>query len=298
MDTRYLAMYVLTCKHRTLEGLFELPKGYACSDLRWDQARLDTAWRNLISADFMRYDEESRVIFIVKALKHQSPQMPNHITSAIGKLKELPRTHLLADFFEAAQEHAAKLADRMRHAMGDAMDDAITLRTDHEIDDSDGHAMGDAKGHSLNSQLSTPNPPIPPEGGADGDDTPPRRGGGRTSPDPEPEDLAMADLLQGLVLENNPTARVSDSQMRKWANDCRLMRQQDGRALDEIEAHIRWTQGDPFWSGNVLSMAKVRKHWDTHTLRMASQGQSRASPPPGGVWGRQLQLDGSVREGE
>ena len=109
----------------------------------------------------------------------------------------------------------------------------------------------------------------------------------------------MAELLQGLIRQNNPEAKTPDGQLATWANDCRLMRQQDGRDIEDIAAHIRWTQADSFWSGNVLSMAKVRKHWDTHTLRMQSHrgGGSRDSPAPPGVWGRRIGLDGTIAEG-
>ena len=34
-DTRLLALYLLTCEHRTLEGLFRLPKGYIMADDLW-----------------------------------------------------------------------------------------------------------------------------------------------------------------------------------------------------------------------------------------------------------------------
>lgn len=314
MDTRYVAMYILTCRHRILEGLYCLPLGYAASDLHWDGPRLLKAWRALLECDFMRYDEHAEVVFIVKALKHQAPDLPNHIKSAVAKLKELPATYLLADLLDAADKHAPKLADHMRHAMADDIEHAIALRMRHEESDGmqdvivDGmqDGIGDAKGHSPSLSPSL-DPPIPPtlageadEQGAAGADAPPRRRSGeRTRPEPEPCDLEMAELLQGLILQNNPEAKTPDGQLATWANDCRLMRQQDGRDLEDIAAHIRWTQADSFWSGNVLSMAKVRKHWDTHTLRMQSHrgGGSRDSPAPPGVWGRRIGLDGTIAEG-
>ncbi len=57
------------------------------------------------------------------------------------------------------------------------------------------------------------------------------------------------------------------------------MRERDGRTPEQIQAHIEWTQADPFWRSNVLSMGAVRKHWDKHTLRMQQEQAPRASPP-------------------
>lgn len=34
-ETRLLALYLLTCSHKTTEGLFRLPKQYICADLEW-----------------------------------------------------------------------------------------------------------------------------------------------------------------------------------------------------------------------------------------------------------------------
>jgi len=37
---------------------------------------------------------------------------------------------------------------------------------------------------------------------------------------------------------------------------------------ERVEAVIRWLQGDPFWSNNILSPAALRKHFDCLELEM------------------------------
>ena len=45
--TRMLALYLLTCPHRNLEGLFRLPLSYVTADLDWPMAKLREAMRQL-----------------------------------------------------------------------------------------------------------------------------------------------------------------------------------------------------------------------------------------------------------
>ena len=39
-DARMLALYLLTCPHATIAGVFRLPDGYACEDLQWSAETL------------------------------------------------------------------------------------------------------------------------------------------------------------------------------------------------------------------------------------------------------------------
>ena len=50
--------------------------------------------------------------------------------------------------------------------------------------------------------------------------------------------------------------------MEKWANTIRLMREVDGRTLQDIGAAFDWANKDSFWSSNILSPEKLRKQYD------------------------------------
>jgi hypothetical protein len=52
----------------------------------------------------------------------------------------------------------------------------------------------------------------------------------------------------------------------------------DGRTEDEVEAAMRWAQADDFWSSNILSPDKLRKHYDRMRLQA---GRSRSRPLSG-----------------
>ena len=93
-DMRLLACYLLTSPHRTLEGLFILPKGYICADLRWSAERLAEPFAGLTADGFIAYDEAAEVCLIVKALKYQRPENPNMDKAAIRRLVTVPASSL------------------------------------------------------------------------------------------------------------------------------------------------------------------------------------------------------------
>lgn len=74
----------------------------------------------------------------------------------------------------------------------------------------------------------------------------------------------LADLIEG-----NGSKRPSDAQVNGWRREVRLMVDQDGRSLTDIEAAIRWSTQHPFWRSNVLSMRKLREQFDQ--LRLQAQ---------------------------
>ena len=49
----------------------------------------------------------------------------------------------------------------------------------------------------------------------------------------------------------------------------------DNRPPQETEAVIRWCQEHPFWRSNILSVAKLRKQFDTLTLQMRDATEKR-----------------------
>jgi hypothetical protein len=112
-DMRLLACYLLTSPHRTLEGLFILPKGYCCADLQWSPERLAEPFAGLTADGFIAYDETAEVCLIVKALKYQRPENPNMDKAAIRRLVTVPASSLDTVFLASAQQYAPRLAERL-----------------------------------------------------------------------------------------------------------------------------------------------------------------------------------------
>ncbi|MEL9009407.1 Replication protein O, partial [Escherichia coli] len=68
-----------------------------------------------------------------------------------------------------------------------------------------------------------------------------------------------AEWMFDMVKTIAPSARKPN--FAGWANDIRLMRERDGRNHRDMCVLFRWACQDNFWSGNVLSPAKLRDKW-------------------------------------
>ena len=112
-DTRWVALYLLSSPHRSLEGLFRLPLEYARADMRWPIKRFTVAFEHLIGVGFIEYDHDTAVCLICKALKWQGPVNPNQAAAAVKLLEQLPPTRLLWRLYELAQLYCDRLAKVM-----------------------------------------------------------------------------------------------------------------------------------------------------------------------------------------
>jgi hypothetical protein len=148
-----LGLYLLTCEHRNLEGLYRLPKPYIAADLDWPARKVEETLAALCEAGFAAYDEDAQMVLIPKALKHQAPSTDNQIKGAIAQLERIPRTSLWDAFRMACASHCPKLAD------------AIAVRwPSHE--DGASHAHAGSRAPTSSSSSSSSSPPKPPTGGS------------------------------------------------------------------------------------------------------------------------------------
>ena len=130
-DVKLLALYLLTCRHRTLEGIFFLPLSYVREDLAWNSKKLSKMMAVLTANQFLRYDPETRVMLIRNALRYQAPESQNVVTGAIRRIRDLPKSPLLEEFLglaklhcsrQGASEYACKFYDELERALGRSLE--------------------------------------------------------------------------------------------------------------------------------------------------------------------------------
>lgn len=117
-DTRYVAFYLLTCRHRNTEGLYYLPLDYGRTDLKWPAKRFRRAFGQLTTAGFVEYDEDAQVVLVIRALEWQAPANPNQVKAAVKAIRELPPTPLLNRFRTIAGTLCEPLAEALTEAFG------------------------------------------------------------------------------------------------------------------------------------------------------------------------------------
>lgn len=117
-DARTLALYLLTCPHRTTEGLFRLPKAYILDDLDWTSKRLTEPFAELLARGFIDYDEQARWVLLVGALKYNAPENPNQAKAAAKRALECPEGPLTSHFRRLAERYAQRLAEQLPEGFG------------------------------------------------------------------------------------------------------------------------------------------------------------------------------------
>jgi hypothetical protein len=87
---------------------------------------------------------------------------------------------------------------------------------------------------------------------------------------------SLCNLLADLI-EANGSLRPDIG--KSWLDAARLLIDNDKRDPATSARLIRWTQADPFWRGNVLSMPTFRKRFDQLRLAANAQLESRKKGP-------------------
>ena len=137
-DTRLLALYLLTCPHRTTEGLFRLPKPYIAADLGWSMERLEKPFAKLLADGFIKYDETVSVMLLPNALKYNPPENTNQAIRAARTVAELPETPLLREFQRLAEQYSERLAEQLAKLLGNPQTQTQTQTQTQQTDDDPG----------------------------------------------------------------------------------------------------------------------------------------------------------------
>lgn len=104
-----LALYLLTCKHRNLEGLYVLKIEYAAADLGWNPAKVRKYLAALELEGFCLYDEAARVVLLPNALDYYQPKSKLQLKGAMADLATVPATPLKERFEAEAETRAPEL---------------------------------------------------------------------------------------------------------------------------------------------------------------------------------------------
>lgn len=83
----------------------------------------------------------------------------------------------------------------------------------------------------------------------------------------------IANFLFHNILKHKPDFLKPNIQ--KWSDDADKMLRIDKRDLETVKKLIAWCQADDFEKSNVLSIAKLRKRFDTLEIKMETDGKKK-----------------------
>ncbi|MDD0837886.1 hypothetical protein PSQ40_04810 [Curvibacter sp. HBC61] len=89
-DARYLAIYLLSCPHGTIAGVFRLPDGYACEDLQWTSKRVSEGFKELFQKGFANRCETTKWVWVCKHFEWNPLENPNQRKSAVKVADQIP----------------------------------------------------------------------------------------------------------------------------------------------------------------------------------------------------------------
>lgn len=94
---------------------------------------------------------------------------------------------------------------------------------------------------------------------------------------------SLAKTLEQAIRDTGSEAKITEKQVQSWANDMRLIVEQDKRTVEDIRQKIEAVFADKFWRQQIRSGNKLRLRWNEGKL-----DSLRSEPEPtqsqGNMW--------------
>lgn len=89
-DGKMLALYLLTCSHSTIAGVFRLPDGYIAEDLGWVPERVSKGFDELFRNGFANRCGTTKWVWIRRHFHWNRPENPNQRKAAAKIAQQIP----------------------------------------------------------------------------------------------------------------------------------------------------------------------------------------------------------------
>lgn len=116
-DARTLALYLLTCPHGNLIGLFRLPDAYAADDLQWSTERVSKGFQELFEKGFCARDSDSDWMVILKYVRWNRFENPNVAKNAAKVFLMAPPGNAKALCAKAILKFGTYLSEEFRESL-------------------------------------------------------------------------------------------------------------------------------------------------------------------------------------
>lgn len=83
-------MYLITSPHSTIAGVFRLPDGYVCEDLKWVPERVKKGFAELLAKGYANRCDTTKWVWVCKHLEWNKPENPNQCKSAAKIALSIP----------------------------------------------------------------------------------------------------------------------------------------------------------------------------------------------------------------
>lgn len=253
-DGKILFLYVLTCQHRNILGLYLLPVPYGAFDLGWDNERFSKGLDELLNKGFIKYDFKTNILLVDNFLKYNPLENPNQVKGAIKALASLPKNGLETELKKRLESLDKPFIKPLLKALDERLPKQEEVEVEEEVYikqscfDSEEPKPIDSENDELEAMEEELEPEIE-----------------KIKYDQDSPYYKAAFFLREKVLGINPNCKVpkaNPKSLGKWADTIRLTVERDNRSIDELREIIKFIFADDFWCSVVQSPAGLRKNWD------------------------------------
>lgn len=203
-DGRTLALYLLSCKHGTIAGVFRLPDGYACEDLQWSPERVSKGFADLFAKGFATRCNGTKWVWVVKFLEWNEPENPNQKKAAAKVAAQVPAECTWRALFlsmaapilgPSIQAEDAAAGAKQKNPLGTLEEPLANQKQKQKQEQEYSEANASGADAPVQADLIAPQDPEPPKG---------------------PEPVKAVDVIFGLGLPLLVKAGVPESNARSF----------------------------------------------------------------------------------
>lgn len=257
-----VALYLKTGPHANLIGLYHCPIAYVAQDTGIPFEGASKALSSLSEAGYCTFDEQADVVFV-------HDMAPEQIGSALAPADK--RTKAVLREWSAVPSEGLRRAFHRLYAeafhlppmpeiadLGQGASKAVAgpIEAPSKVLRSQDHDHEQENDHEQESSSSEQSP--------DGADSPGKGTKARKHHGTD-DDHEAVKWMWVRIKVIDPT--MKEPNWDAWANDMRLMREQDRRTHRDACALFDWANKDGFWKTNILSPAKLREKWQQLSLK-------------------------------
>jgi hypothetical protein len=125
-----LFLYLLTCPHSNLIGLYILKNGYIMEDLDLSPQSLKTQMQEIVDHGIIQRCSTNFIVFIPNYLKFNPLTNPNQVTSAIGIVESMPKSVIIRDFVLSLEGLNKGLNESLREGLVSVLESVLVLESE------------------------------------------------------------------------------------------------------------------------------------------------------------------------
>jgi hypothetical protein len=160
-ESKLLFIYLLSCQHRNVLGLYNLPKYYVQGDLGYSFETVSKGLEELFNSGFITYDDEAETILVNNFLKYNPLENPNQVKGALKVMPTIPKTQLfykLVDVIKSSENthlHELKAGIESYLKSNGFERVSLTVSKQEEVKEEVSEEEQEAEKEFVNTEIST-----------------------------------------------------------------------------------------------------------------------------------------------